>query len=109
MRLLPSESAALDELRTWVRARFGARTGELALFGSRARGEGHEESDLDVLITVEGLSSAEAREVAHHCGDLLTRHGVRVSPFVVSTARMEELRRRERLIARDIDRDSVAL
>jgi len=32
-----------------------------------------------------------------------------VSAFAVSTSRMQELRARERLIAREIDRDAVAL
>lgn len=103
------ERAALDELRDWLAARFGARLRELALFGSRARGEGDEESDLDVLVVVDELAWAEAREVAAFRGDLLTRHDVLVSPFSVSTARMAELRARERLIAIEIDRDRVAL
>ncbi|HSN15034.1 MAG TPA: nucleotidyltransferase domain-containing protein [Anaeromyxobacteraceae bacterium] len=109
MDLLPSERAALDELRTWLRARFGGRVRELALFGSRARGEGHDGSDLDVLVVVDDLTSAEAHEVAQFRGDLLTKHDVLVSPFVLSAARMSELRARERRIAIEIDRDGVGL
>lgn len=109
MRLLVSEKAALEELATWLRERFGDRLSELGLFGSRARGEGSEESDLDVLVVVRGLSSVEAREIAQFRGDLLTRHGVLVSPFAVSSEHMAELRRRERRIAREIDRDAVPL
>lgn len=67
--LLAAEKAALEALTTWVRARFGARVSELALFGSRARGEGNEDSDLDVLVAIEGLTSAEAHEVAQFRGD----------------------------------------
>ncbi len=109
MRLLATEEAALADLGAWLRERFGARLGELAVFGSRARGDSREDSDVDVLVTVDALSSAEAREVAQLAGDLLTRHGVLLSPFIVSRARMAELRQRERLIAREIDRDAVAL
>jgi hypothetical protein len=103
------ERAALEELRTWLDGCFGARLRELKLFGSLARGEAHEESDVDVLVAVDDLTSAEARAIAHRTGDLLTAHGVLVSAFAVSTARMRELRARERLIAREIDRDAVAL
>lgn len=109
MTLCADEKAALDALSAWLRARFGARLVELTLFGSRARGEGHEDSDLDVAVVVEGLTSAEGREIAWFCGDLLTAHNVIVSTFAVSRERMEELRRRERLIARDIARDGVPL
>jgi predicted nucleotidyltransferase len=104
-----AEQAALEELRLWLEERYGARLRELKLFGSRARGEAHEDSDVDVLVVVDGLTSAEARAIAHRTGDLLTVHGVLVSAFAVSTARMTELRERERLIAREIDRDAVPL
>jgi predicted nucleotidyltransferase len=109
MNLTPAESASLKEHGDWLRARFGDRLRELKLFGSRARGEGHEESDLDVLVVVDGLTSLEAREIAQYAGDILTRHDVFVSAFAVSTERMSELRSRERLIAREIDRDGIAL
>ncbi len=107
--MLISEKAALEELAAWLRRRFADRLCELGLFGSRARGEGSEESDLDVLVVVRGLTSAEGREIAQFRGDLLTRHGVLVSPFAVSSERMAELRARERRIAREIDRDAVPL
>jgi predicted nucleotidyltransferase len=107
--LLVSEKTALEELAAWLRERFADRLSELGLFGSRARGEGNEESDLDVLVVVRGLTSAEGREIAQFRGDLVTRHGVLVSPFAVSAEHMAELRSRELRIAREIDRDAVPL
>lgn len=104
-----AEARAVAELVAYVRARFDTRLREIGLFGSFARGEAHEESDVDVLVVVDDLTFLEGREVTHFCGDLLTKHDVLVSPFVVSTAHMEHLRARERLIAREIDRDRVAL
>lgn len=109
MNLTAAENAALNAFCEHVRARFGSRLRELALFGSRARGEGHEFSDLDVLAVVGDLTSAEARDVGHFCGDLLTEHGVLVSPFVVGADHMARLRSRERLIAAEIARDGIAL
>ncbi len=109
MRLTRGETAALADFVAALRGRFGDRVAECALFGSRSRGEAHEASDLDVLVVVDGLCSAERREIAHLAGDMLTRHGVMVAPFALSRARMLELRGRERRIAREIDRDAVAL
>jgi predicted nucleotidyltransferase len=82
---------------------------ELTLFGSRARGEGDEDSDLDVAIVVDGLTGQEGREMGWLVGDLLTAYDVIVSPFAVSIAYMEDLRSRERLIAAEIARDGVPL
>lgn len=109
LTLLASERAALDDFVAWLRERFGERLGELRLFGSRARGEGHDESDLDVLVTIDQLTSSERREVAQRSGDAMTHWDVLLSPFVVSKDHFAELRARERLIAREIDRDGVAL
>ena len=82
---------------------------EAALFGSRARAEGHEHSDVDVMVAVDDLTGLESREIGMQCGDLLTSHSVLVSPFAVSKARWDHLRLRERRIAREIDRDGIVL
>lgn len=107
--LRAAERTAVDQLVGWVRDRFGARVRELTLFGSRARAEGDEDSDVDVLVAIDEVTSAEARDIAHFCGDLLTEHDVIVSALVLATTRLQELRRRERLIAREIERDGVRL
>ena len=109
MGLLAHELAAVDEFCAWVRARFGDRVRTLALFGSRARGDGDESSDVDVLVVVGGLTGAERREIGRRSGDAVTDHDVIVAPFAVSSARWDELRGRERLIAREIERDEVPL
>lgn len=100
---------ALRELRPWLTARFGDRLSDLALFGSHARGEGREDSDVDVLVVVDDLSSSEATEIAHFCGDLAGTYDAVISPFALSSGRWRELHDRELLIAREIDRDRVSL
>jgi predicted nucleotidyltransferase len=109
LELTSAERGALAELRVEGRQRFGSRLRELALFGSRARGEGDADSDLDVAIVVDGLTWQEGREMGWLAGDLLTKYDVIVSPFAVSSDHMEQLRSRERLIAAEIARDGVPL
>ena len=103
------EKSALAEFCALVRTNFGQRVRAVTLFGSRARGESHEDSDVDVLVVVDYLSSAEARELCRSAGDILTRYDVLVSPLALPTTRYQELRARERLIIREIDRDGVPL
>jgi predicted nucleotidyltransferase len=100
---------ALERFASLVRAHFGARVREIKLFGSYARGEAHEGSDLDVLVVVDALSNAEGREIAYLAGDVLTESGRLISAFTQSTESWRGLHDRERLIAREIDREGVAL
>jgi predicted nucleotidyltransferase len=109
MTLLVVERAVLEQYCAWVRERFPGRVRALTLFGSRARGEGNEESDLDLLVAIEALTSAEAHEARQMAGDALTHHDILLSPLVMSWERFQELRSCERLITREIERDGVPL
>jgi uncharacterized protein len=104
-----AESGAISDFALWLRERFGARLSEFSLFGSRARGEAHEESDVDLLVSIVELTSSERREIAQQSGDALTSWNVLLSPFAVSTSYLADLRERERRIAREIDRDAISL
>lgn len=109
VRLTPGENAAVAAMVAWLRSAFGQRVRELAVFGSRARGEGHEGSDVDVLAVIDELSTTEGREIAARCGDILTEHDIIVSVLSLSSARMDELRRRGRRLVIEIDREGVGL
>jgi predicted nucleotidyltransferase len=101
--------AALADYAARLRTRFGGRLRLVSLFGSWARGEAHEDSDLDVAVVIEDLTRLEWREAVGLAAFSLIELGEPLSPFVVSGARFDELRARERRIARDILAEGVAL
>jgi predicted nucleotidyltransferase len=105
--LPPVTSAAIAELSTRVRERFGHRLVYLVLFGSHARGEATEDSDVDILVVIDNLTTGDARDVDAVVGDILTSTGVLLSPFVLSTARFAELRARERRLVAEIEREGI--
>ena len=107
MILPPSTGAALAEFSAWVRACFGARLLRLVLFGSQARGEATGDSDVDVLVVIDNLTSADGREIDAVVGDILTRTDVLLSPLLLSAARFDELRARERRIVAEIDNEGI--
>ena len=107
MILAPATSAAVTEFSVRVRRAFGPRLARLVLFGSQARGEATEDSDIDILVVVDQLSSADARAIDEIVADILTRADVLLSPLVLSAARFAELRARERRIVAEIDREGV--
>lgn len=108
--LSPAVGAALARFRVALARRFGSRLREVVLFGSYARGEAHEESDVDVLVVIDDLSEPERTEVidmSYHAEDREPDGWVGLSPLPLSTAQAAEQRARGRLLLRDIGREGV--
>lgn len=100
---------ALDAYAARLRPIFGERLRELRLFGSYSRGEANEDSDVDVLVLVDDLTDREIGIVATEAVYTMIDTGVPISPLPMSTERLEQLRRGERLLARDLDSEGIPL
>jgi len=82
VNLSPAETAALDRFRSFLARSLGDRLHALVLFGSRARGEGHEDSDLDVLVLVAQPSREERARIIDQAYDIEIETRIVVSPLV---------------------------
>jgi hypothetical protein len=67
------------------------------------------ESDVDVLMVIEGMTEAELVEIVHEGAVIGTRHNVVLVPLAIEHARYEKLRRQDRLLVREIERDGIPL
>lgn len=92
-----------------LRSLFGDRLRGVVLFGSHARGEADEYSDVDVLVVVDGLTDLEIGAAAGEAAHVILEHRIPLSPLPMSTERLDALRRAERQLAREIDREGIAL
>jgi predicted nucleotidyltransferase len=100
---------ALESYRARLAARFGGRLVRVALFGSRARGEAREDSDVDVLVLIEGADFWEQREAAQIAGDVAVEDGVWLSPRVYDAARYRYLLDIESPFARSVEREHIVI
>ena len=107
--LSPVEAAAVREFAGRVRELLGADLKAMHLFGSRARGEGHEQSDLDIALIVARGARARRYDVYDLAFDVGLDHSVDLAPLVLEEEQFNELKRRERLIAQNIQREGIAL
>jgi predicted nucleotidyltransferase len=105
----PSLRPALEAYAARLRPLFGGRLRELRLFGSYARGEANEDSDVDVLVLVDGLTDHEIGVAAGEAAYVLIATGLPLAPLPMATEQLDELRRGERLLARDLDAEGIAL
>ena len=80
--------ALVGELKAGLRAIYGERLKGVYLFGSYARGDYHDESDVDVLVVLNQVESYfdEIERTSHLVGDLSLQCQVNISRVFVSEA-----------------------
>jgi predicted nucleotidyltransferase len=109
MEMPASLRGPLTDYAARLRARFGERVRDVRLFGSFARGDADEDSDVDVFVLIDGLTDLEIGDAAAEAAPVILASGLPIAPLPMSTERFAELRRRERLLARDIDVEGISL
>ena len=107
--LKPQERAALQEYLRRLRARFAGRILHVILYGSRARGEGDEESDLDVLVVVDDGDWRFHDEVALEALEPSLEHSISISPLIWSRKHYDKHKKWRLLFYRNLERDGISL
>jgi predicted nucleotidyltransferase len=82
----------VEQLRGAVAEAYGQRLRRIVLYGSWARGEATEESDIDVLVVLEEplAYDDELRRLSRIATSLTIEHGVYVSAQPISARDFEE-------------------
>lgn len=103
------EKKAIAAFKERLLKQFGDQVTSLKLFGSRARGEGDEESDLDVLVLLKEDSLAVRNQILDIATDLFLEYEIDISPTVMTQTHFEDMKRRERLFPQEVERDGQSL
>lgn len=101
--------AALAILAERLRSLLGFSLARLVLYGSRARGDADPDSDIDVAVIVRDAGPRERDRILEAVADVELETGVPLSTLVLSTSAYDQLLKRERRIALDIESEGVAL
>jgi predicted nucleotidyltransferase len=104
-RLKPEDRQGVEEFRDSVRRHFGPRLRDLRLFGSKARGDDHEESDIDVLVLLDGCESRDRDAV----WDLATSVSFTLMPVISDFEAYHAPRSRASGFYEELRRESVRL
>lgn len=99
----------LAQLESALRSAFGDRLSDVTLFGSYARGEASEESDVDVLVLVDGLTSDELAQVADIATGVALARGVLLAPLPLDSHQFRSMHASGRRLALEIERDGERL
>lgn len=107
-----NERAALSTLVNRLRRRYGDDLLRIVLFGSKARGDGDAESDLDVLIVLrfdDADYMRHRRAILDATYDPELDYGVVLSLLIVNEQEYLRMRRGNLLLNRNIEADGIEL
>lgn len=107
--LSAKEEAVIQTFKERVFQAFPDEVLEVRLFGSRARGEGSESSDVDLAVLVREESGELRRAIYDIAADLYLESEINLSPLVLSKERHEWLKAIERGFALAIEREGIPL
>lgn len=102
-------SKTLSELKTRLSSLLGDRLERIVLYGSRARGDYDDNSDIDVAVIVKDLDRKLKLRILDEVADLELKYLTPLSTLVLDEKMYNELLRRERRIALDIQHEGVPL
>lgn len=106
--MMPDVEQVLRELKEGLEAIYGPRLKGLYLFGSRARGEAEEDSDIDVAVVLEDYESAgaETDRCAEFLNDLCLRRECVIAMVPIREADWLE---RQTPLLMNVRREGVAI
>ena len=103
-----TDKTILDRFKALVLER--VQVHGMFLFGSRARGDADPDSDMDVLVIVEGTSNEKIRDYISDCAwEAGFEHGIVVVPVVFTRDEWENGPERHSLLALAVEREGVPL
>ena len=107
--LTEEEKTALTRLRDFLSELLDDKLKRFTLYGSKARGDHHHESDIDIAIVVQGLTRGIKNRILKEVARIEFDHLVPLSTIVLSEDDFEKLKKRERRIALDIEGEGIPL
>ena len=107
LQLTSEEQAWLDADRAALKIKYPGAVHEILIYGSKARGQAHAESDLDVLLIVKNEAGARKREL-RRIGYLLAATAEVLPSILAYTQEEWESRKRSGSTFRQaVERDAV--
>jgi len=90
--LTAKEESAIRAFLSSLQQHLAGQLVQTILFGSKARGDSDEWSDIDILITVEEESWALRTQVSTLAADVSLEYGVLIGPRVIGQERWERMK-----------------
>lgn len=108
-KLSKSERQAINDFISKLRDRFPREIDSIKLYGSKARGTSHKDSDIDVLVIVSRKSTAIDETVIDLVCDVLNEYGIFIEVITMTSKDYGTAVRYQYPFAINVERDSIQL
>ncbi len=109
LKLTKEEKTILLELKKELHRLVGDSLAGLFLYGSKARGDSDDKSDIDVAIIVQGLTRELKDRILTKIADIEFEHLTPLSTIVISKKDFDNLKKRERRLALDVEKEGILI
>lgn len=109
VNLLPNEKKAVREFLTAMSLDYGEAIQSVSLFGSKARGDWAQDSDVDILLVVAGDDRQIRREMIHLLSEVELKYDVLLDVRVISAERWQYYADIKAGLYQNITRDAVPI
>lgn len=100
---------ALDFFVEEMKEKHGDKVRKIILYGSYARGEASEESDLDVLIIWDGKPVNGRKYASGLAAEVMVDYGLLISPKVISQKKYEDMKKSGFPFVENIKREGIKI
>jgi uncharacterized protein len=107
--LTEAERQALARFKGALQSLLGDNLLSLRLFGSRARGEATEESDLDVLVVVRKKDRALCRRIVEESLEVDLAYEINLAPTILSADEYQQNQEYGTPFYHNVEREGVSL
>jgi len=107
--LAPHEREAVRAFLRRLRQQFGDRILHVWFYGSKARGNADEESDLDLLVVVQDGNEPLEEAIGHLALTLSLEYGVLLGDHTIGQRRFAQMRARQELFYRNLIQEGTDL
>lgn len=105
--LTQQENRALLDFSVQLHRELVDRLIKVTLYGSKARGDADEQSDLDVLVVIDKEDPETRRFILNLSSDIMLQYGVTLSVIISDQYEIQSLKRWNSLYLRNVEREGL--
>ncbi len=109
LTLTPEEQKWLDDYRRILDEKYGDIVEDIIIYGSKARGDSHEDSDVDVVVLITEGDWKERKQIAYHGYDLSIGTDVVPSILVCNKSQWTEWENSQSYFLESIHDDGISI